>query len=238
VNIRVRSVRRLPALLAAFLVPPALAQGQALPEAVRVQAQALVRQAAAAGAPAGARIETVSGSLDPRLRLAPCERVEPYLPAAARPWGRTRVGLRCLKGATPWNVFLPLTVKVLAPALVSTVPLPAGAVIDAGQLHLAEVDWAADASPVQTHSEGLVGRTLARAVAAGQPVRSADLRPRQWFAAGDMVRIIASGTGFSVSGDGQAVSNGIEGQPARVRTESGRLVNGRPVGERLVEVAL
>jgi flagella basal body P-ring formation protein FlgA len=236
VNIPHRSVLCLSALLAAGVLSQARAQG--LPDAVLAPALALARQAAGAFAPPGARIEVQPGTLDRRLRLAPCTRVEPFLPAATRVWGRTRVGLRCLQGTTAWKVFLPLTVKVLAPGLVGTLPLPAGTVIGAGQLQLAEVDWAAEASPVQVRAEALLGRTLARSIGAGQPVRAADVRPRQWFAAGDTVSIVASGTGFSVSGEGQAVSNGIEGQPARVRTDSGRLLNGHPVGERRVEVAL
>jgi len=39
--------------------------------------------------------------------------------------GRTRIGLRCTQGATAWNVYLPLTVKVFAPALAAAAPLPA-----------------------------------------------------------------------------------------------------------------
>ena len=33
------------------------------------------------------------GSLDPRLKLAPCNQVEPHLPAGTRLWGRSRIGL-------------------------------------------------------------------------------------------------------------------------------------------------
>ena len=59
---------------------------------------------------------------------------------------------------------------------------------------------------------------------------------RQWFAAGDTVRIVAAGAGFALSAEGEALTHGIEGQPARVRTESGRVVTGLPAGERRVEV--
>jgi len=235
VNILLQSVRCL-AIGSTLVLPPALAQP--LPEATLAQAQALVAQASAALAPAGARIVVVPGVLDARLRLAPCEQVQPYLPTGTRPWGASRVGLRCIQGARPWNVSLPVTVRVLAPAPVANVPLPAGAVIDATQWTLTETDWAAEASPVHGNADNLVGRTLARAVAAGQPLRAADLRPRQWFAAGDMVRVVAVGSGFAVSGEGQALSAGVEGQPVRVRTDNGRIVSGMPLGERRVEVAL
>ena len=209
-----------------------------LPTATLSAAQELLRQAATALAPPGARVEVQPGALDPRLRLSPCSRIEPYLPSSGRVWGAARVGLRCLEGATAWNVSLPMTVKVYALAPVAAGPLPAGTVITTEHLGQAEVDWAAQNSPVQADRNALLGRTLAQALLAGQPVRSAQLRTRQWFAAGDTVRIVALGNGFSVTGEGQALSPGIEGQTARVRTESGRIVSGLPRGERRLELPL
>ena len=46
------------------------------------------------------------------------------------------------------------------------------------------------------------------------------------------------GSGYAVSGEGQALQAGLEGQEVRVRFESGRIVTGRPVAERRVEVLL
>ena len=235
----------LPGSAAAQTVPAAAvqapAQAQAAAQAATqaaAQAAALVHQAALVLAPPGARVEVEAGALDPRLRLSPCTRIEPYLPASGRVWGAARVGLRCLEGATPWNVSLPMTVKVYAAAPVALGPLPAGTVLTAEHLGRAEVDWAAEPSAVQTDRDALLGRTLAKALPAGQPVRSAHLRTRQWFAVGDTVRIVAQGSGFSVTGEGQALSPGLEGQTARVRTESGRIVSGMPRGERRLELAL
>ena len=145
------------------------------------------------------------------------------LPAAGRAaWGRTRVGLRCVQGPTPWNVYLPVTVKAVRARLGAGTPLPAGTVLEAGQLQQAEVDWAAAATPPVAEVDKLVGRQLARPLAAGAPVRAADVRQRQWFAAGDTVRLVARGQGFSVSGEGQALGPGIEGQPARAHRQRPR----------------
>jgi flagella basal body P-ring formation protein FlgA len=58
------------------------------------------------------RREVVVGELDPRLHLAPCDQVEPFLPVGTRLWGKTRLGLRCNQGVVKWSVFLPITVKV------------------------------------------------------------------------------------------------------------------------------
>jgi len=225
------------ALLAILLVCAAPAVAQLSPPVV-AQALALATEAAATLAPADARVLASAGALDPRLRLAPCDQVTPYLPSGSPPWGRTRIGLRCTQGPTPWHVQLPVTVQVLAPALVVASALPAGARIEAAQLSLAEVDWAAAATPPFTTEENLSGRVLSRPVAAGQALRAADLQPRVWFAHGDTVRVSARGNGFAITVEGQALTPGREGQPARVRTESGRIVVGRPVGERLLEIRL
>jgi flagella basal body P-ring formation protein FlgA len=210
------------------------------------RARQIAQQAATAAAAqtpprqgtAAPRVEVIAGTLDPRLRLAPCGQVEAYLPAGARAWGRTRIGLRCQHGATRWNVSLPLTVRVWAPAVVLALPLPAGSVLAAEHLALAEVDWAAEPAQVFVDPARLVGRTLARPLPAGGAPRQTDLKARQWFAAGDTVRLVASGAGFAIGSDATALSHGVEGQPARVRTEAGRVLSGRPVGERRVEVGL
>ncbi len=203
--------------------------------------QQQVRRFAAAATPEqqkAARVEVDVGTLDPRLRLAPCDEVQPYLPPNARMWGRTRIGVRCLRGPTRWNVFLPVTVKVFARALVATRALPVGSTLVEGDLAQAEVDLAEESAQALMRPEQAVGRTLARPLDAGRSVRATHLQPRQWFAAGDTVQVVAQGSGFRVAGEGQALTPGTEGLTARIRTESGRILTAEPVGERRVEVKL
>src|SRR5258706_2189439 len=124
------------ALLAALgFAIAAQAAEPAAPSSLDSGLEQQVRQLALDGtrhAPPGAtRVEVQVGALDARLRLAPCQKVEPYLPAGTRLWGKARIGLRCTQGPTAWNVFLPITVKVYARALVTTGPLSAGSVIAA-----------------------------------------------------------------------------------------------------------
>jgi flagella basal body P-ring formation protein FlgA len=223
-----------------FLAPPALAQTAdvGLDADTLQRIQALGEQAGAGLAPGAMRVEIEPGRLDPRLRLAPCQHIEPYLPPGARAWGRTRVGLRCVQGESPWNVYLPVTVRVFAPAWVAASPLPAGSELQPEMLRQTEVDWAALPAPPLLDAARLVGRQLARPLAAGAAVRQSDLKQRQWFAAGDTVQLVARGPGFSVTGEGQALSPGMEGQPVRVRTDSGRMLTGQPVGPNRVEVQL
>lgn len=236
---RSASVRTLAAWLLAWCAGafvPALAQadGAALGDTLAQQVRELTLTASHTAV--GTRVEVEVGRLDPRLRLAPCQQVEPYLPPGVRPWGKSRVGLRCVQGATRWNVYLPVTVRVYATALVAAQPLAAGTVLGVADLQTAEVDLAAERAPAIARAELAVGRTLARPLAAGAALRSTDLRVRQWFAAGDTVRIVAAGNGYAVSAEGVAMSHGNEGQTVRVRTDGGRVITGLPAGERRVEV--
>ena len=217
----------------------AAASAGALDAALEQQVRALAQEAGAATpAPGVTRIEVVVGRLDPRLHLAPCERIEPHLPAGTRLWGRTRIGLRCAQGPSPWNVFLPITVRAWGRGLVATSGATAGSTLQATDVAIGEVDLAETSSPPLLDPEQAVGRLLAQPLRPGQSVRLAHLRARQWFAAGDTVKVVAVGDGFRLEGEGQALSNGVEGQPARVRTESGRIVTGQPVSDRRMEVAL
>jgi flagella basal body P-ring formation protein FlgA len=225
----IRAALAAAALLLAFAAP---AQPADAGLAATVQAMA------DAQLPHSARVEVALGELDPRLRLAPCHRIEPFVPSGQRLWGRSKIGLRCAEGATRWTVYLPVTVKVFGTALVARAALPAGATLTAADTAQAEVDLAEDASAALVDAQALTGRQLARPLQPGQALRAVHLRPRQWFAAGETVQIRAGGSGFAIAATGQALTPGLEGQPVRVRTESGRVLTGEAVGERRVEVSL
>jgi len=206
------------------------------------QLRDLALQAVPAGSGSGngsaPRIEVQVGQLDPRLKLAPCQKVEAYLPEGMRPWGRSRVGLRCAQGAVKWNVHLPITVKVYAKALVAVNSVAANAVLGAGDVAQAEVDLAEDNSVALTDEAMAVGRTLARPVRAGQSLRASHIKARQYFAAGESITVLALGPGYAVAGMGIALTPGVEGQAARVRTESGRVLTGQPTADRRMEIEL
>ena len=221
----------------------ATAAAQRAPEAVDAalagQARTLLTQAVRGSRLGNARIEVQLGTLDPRLSLAPCRRVEPYLPMGMKPIGRTRVGLRCVEGSVAWNVSLPVTVSVFAPGIVVRQALLTGTLLSDDHLTLAEIDWGAtDAQRAFADAQPLLGRELLRPLAAGAPVQAGDLKQRQWFAAGETVQVTARGAGFAITTEGQAMNPGLEGQPVRVRTAGGRVISGRASGDRAVEVLL
>jgi flagella basal body P-ring formation protein FlgA len=236
-------------LLLALSLFPSSARAEADFEGGRVLPASLaerVKQVALAAKPASMdvpestklRIEADVGALDARLQLAPCQKVDVYLPSSRSAWSQTRVGLRCMKGSSPWHVFVSVQVRAWGSALVAAGPLPLGRELQAKDFVTAEVDWAEHPSAAFTDHSNLVGRQLQRSLSAGESLRSHHLKPRQWFAAGEAVKVRAVGAGFAVGGMAEAITPGIEGQPARVRTESGRILVGQAVAERLLEINL
>lgn len=184
------------------------------------------------------RMEVVVGTLDPRLRLAPCARVEPYLPAGARLWGRTRLGLRCVEGQVQWNVFLPVTIKAWGPAWVLAGNVQSGKVLTAADAVQDEVDWAAESAAVLANQESWVGQVASRQLLAGQALRQSMVRPPELFRAGAQVRVVAQGAGYVITSAGQALSSGAAGQAVRVRMDNGRIISGTVSEDGAVEVAL
>ena len=207
----------------------ALAQAAADPAAdLGPLTQQWLDDALARNQPAGLpmRMEVSVGSLDSRLRLAPCARVEPYLPAGSRLWGRTRLGLRCVEGATAWNVFLPVTIKAFGPAWVLANNVAPGATLTANDAVEAEVDWAAESAPVMANPDLWVGQVAVRQLVAGQALRQSMVRAPLLFRAGAQVKVVAQGPGYAVTSAGQAMSAGAAGQTVRIRMDNGRIISG------------
>ncbi len=172
------------------------------------------------------RMEVSVGTLDSRLRLAPCARVEPYLPAGSRLWGRTRLGLRCVEGATAWNVFLPVTIKAFGPAWVLTGNVTAGAVLTAADATQAEVDWAAEPAPWSPTPSMWVGQVASRQLMAGQALRQSMVRAPQCVQGGCPGAGGGAGPGYAVTSAGQALAAGAVGQTVRIRMDNGRIISG------------
>ena len=172
------------------------------------------------------RMEVDVGALDERLRLAPCARIEPYLPAGARLWGRSRLGLRCLEGTARWNVFLPLTIKAFGPAWVLTSNVPMGTALTEADAMQAEVDWAAEPASILADPSMWVGQVTSRQLVSGQALRQSMVRAPHAFKVGAQVRVVAEGPGYAVTSMGQALVAGAVGQTVRIRMANGRIISG------------
>lgn len=192
------------------------------------------------GAPHSGPLQKVDiklGALDSRVQLAACAQIEPYVPSGARPWGRTVVGVRCVSGAS-WNMLMPVTVSIWGSVLVATALVSAGTPVDASSFSLQEVEWTRESAPPIFDSADLDGRTLVRSMQPGQILRADMLRATPVVSSGDTVTVRISGSGFSISAQGQALSAAGNGQTVRIRTEQGRMLSGIARTGKTVDVSL
>lgn len=184
------------------------------------------------------RPEVEVGRFDSRLRLAPCTRVEPFLPAGTRLWGRSRIGLRCIDGPVAWSVFLPIRVRAWGPAWVLRHPVAAGTSLKADDLEQTEIDWAEHLSPPLARPEQWLGQAPSRNLQPGTVLRQGMLRQAQLFASGSQVRLQVQGTGFTIMASGTALGHGVQGQAVRVRLPNRQVVEGVALDAETVAVRL
>lgn len=184
------------------------------------------------------RMSVEVGQLNSRLTLASCAKVEPFIPVGSQLWGKTRLGVRCLEGTSRWTVFLPVTIKAFGPAWVVKSNVSPGTVLTEDDVMEAEVDWAAERSPILGTPAQWVGQVASRSLSAGQALRQGMTRAAQVFQAGAQVRVVAQGVGFEISTAGQALSAGYVGQSARVKMDNGRTMSGIVLDERTIRMAI
>lgn len=175
------------------------------------------------------------GAVDARLNLPACQALELFIPAGARLWGQTTVGVRC-NSQTPWTVYVPVSVKVMANVVHAAKPLVQGQPVAATDLALQEADLAHLPAGILTEPAQAVGKTLVSSIASGQPLRHDMLRAPPVVLQGQSVKLLAQGRGFNVSSEGKAVAAAAAGQVVQVRIHSGRIINGIARPDGIVEV--
>ncbi len=215
-----------------------LSHATAPPEAPSTAADAIRRlvEDELARAEPGLRAEISVGEVDPNLRLAPCERTEPFLRTGNRLWGHSFVGYRCLQHPG-WTISVPVTVRLYGPALVAAQSLPALQPISADAVRQQEVEVTREAGGVAVRVEQLEDRVCTRPLQIGQPIPLNCLRNVPAIAQGDPVKLVGVGIGFTISTDATALSSAVAGETVRVRTDSGRTISGVARKGRVVEVS-
>jgi len=191
-------------------------------------------QAQTAGVPG--QVSVTVGAVDTRMALAPCPAPQAFMMPGARAWGKTTVGVRCAAPSN-WTVYIQAKVSVEADYVVAAVPLAQGQPIEAHQLATVKGDLAALPAGIATDISQIVGRSSNGSLAAGTPMRIDTLRSKPVVQAGQIVRLVTSGAGFSISAEARAIGRADEGQLVQVRTPGGQQVSGIAKAGGTVEVA-
>ncbi|KWF02258.1 flagellar biosynthesis protein FlgA [Burkholderia ubonensis] len=230
------AARALPAAGASAATAAATAAtppGQQDPDTIRRTALAFLQQQIA-GLP-GKPAASVAPSF-PR-GLAACTTLEPFLPTGARLWGRTTVGVRCA-GERPWTVYLQARVTVQATYYAAARQIAPGEVLTAADLVARDGDLTLLPLAVITDPSQAVGSTALARVAAGLPLRQDMLKSAASVSAGQTVRVVAAGPGFTISAEGSALANAAPGQSVRVRMAAGQIVTAIVKDAGTVEIPL
>ena len=227
------------ALLA--LLPAATAQQAAAPRPGAYQDPAALKrsveqflQVQSGGLPG--QVTVTVGAVDPRMNLAACAEPQAFFMPGARAWGKTTVGVRC---ATPtaWTVYIQATVTVVGDYIASAAPLAQGQAIEAGQLVTLKGDLTMLPAGIATDMAQVIGRSTNISLPPGTPLRLDTLRSKPVVQSGQLVRLVSSGNGFSVSAEARAMSTAGDGQVVQVKTSGGQQITGIAKAGGLVEVA-
>ncbi|VWC20345.1 flagellar basal body P-ring biosynthesis protein FlgA [Burkholderia lata] len=222
-----------PAANAANAAQPATPPGQQDPESIRRAALAFLQQQTA-GLP-GKTTATVTTAF-PR-GLAACTTLEPFMPTGARLWGRTTVGVRCA-GERPWTVYLQAKVTVQATYYVAARQIAPGEPLSAADLVARDGDLTVLPLAVITDPAQAIGATALARISAGLPLRQDMLKSAASVSAGQTVRVVAAGPGFTISAEGSALANAAPGQSVRVRMAAGQIVTAIVKDAGTVEIPL
>jgi len=226
---------RLSALLLTLLLstPGAFAQAPRTEPAALRQTVSDFLQQQAGGLPG--EVKVTVGAIDPRMNLASCPAPQAFLMPGARAWGKTTVGVRC--PAPSWTIYIQAMVSVQGEYITNAVPLAQGQTIEANQLATMKGDLAMLPPGVATDIGQVVGRSSNVSLPPGTPLRLDTLRSKPVVQPGQLVKLISSGSGFSVSAEARALSTAGDGQTVQVKTASGQQVTGIARAGGLVEVA-
>lgn len=219
-------MRCLQVMLALVLMSHSYAQarnGQDL-SALRAAAQRFVAGQVASAYP-DARADVGIGPIDPRLNLPNCPEPIFNLSPGSNLWGAGNLGVDCA-APTAWSLYLTYRISLKGPALLASRPLAAGEALGPGNVVEGIVEYGSDPGRYPRDLTRLRGATLARPLAKNSPITIEMLRLQAIVKAGQRVRMQVDGNGFRVSQEGIAQSQAGIGDSLRLKTPSGRYVQG------------
>ncbi|AYF85845.1 flagellar basal body P-ring formation chaperone FlgA [Pseudomonas sp. JS3066] len=183
------------------------------------------------------RSEIQVNRLDPRLRLAECDRdLTAKLESPAQPLGRVTVRISC-EGSAPWTVFVPAQVKLYREVVVVTRALRRGVPITHQDVALAERDVGTLSQGFLSDPGQIIGQKTTRSLVSDQVLAPLHLEQAEVVSKGDQVVISAVGSSINVRMPGEAMSKGAPGEQIRVRNlSSGRVIKARVKGPGQVQV--
>jgi flagellar basal body P-ring formation protein FlgA len=179
----------------------------------------------AAGVWPGVRAHAQSDAVDARLRLAACRELQFSLPGGPRLGNSGSINAQCQTPAR-WSLYLGYQLRLSGPALVARRDLAARTLLSPADVELREIDYEQAPASYLSDPRLVLGSRCTRRIAAGQPLLADALVRPPTVNAGQQVRIVARGAGFSVDQEGSALNSAAVGEPVRAKLRSGRVLQG------------
>lgn len=171
---------------------------------------------------AGFSDEVVVNIRTPQNMLPACDQPALSVVGGAKLWGNVNVVANCA-GA---KRFLQVNVQATGNYVVAAQSVARGSTLQPDSVTLKR--GRLDQLPPRTMLDINQAQDAIslRDLVPGQPIQLSMLRQAWRVKAGQRVQVVASGDGFSVNGEGQALDNAAVAQNARVRMSSGQIVSG------------
>lgn len=165
----------------------------------------------------GPELDYQISQLDPRLRLAACDRpLEVEFPPGVRQSGYTTVVTRC-RGTDSWKIHVPVTIRRFAEVLVAVRNLPRGKRLAATDVRLERREISRLSRGYYQQAAEIEGRMLERGIRQGRVLNPDTVTRPRLVRRGEEVTIIARAGNLTIHVKGEALMDGIEGKRIRVR---------------------
>jgi flagella basal body P-ring formation protein FlgA len=218
-------------LTAGALTPAASAQDAD----ARWQPPATIAEAARAAAAATTSGEVEAAAMDERLKLARCAAPLEAKIERAVERGRGTVAVSC-SDPTPWRLFVPVRASNDAVVLVLARNMQPGEVLTETDVETARRSSASLPYDYLTEGTEIVGLALRRTQAAGSVLTTAALQAPEVVRRGELVTLTAGDGPIAVKSEGIAMEAARLRQRIKVRSASGRVIEGTAEGPGQVRV--
>lgn len=171
------------------------------------------------------RIEISFTPLDPNLRLPSCANLSLFFPPGNRAWGKTSVGVRCTSGPS-WSIYVQANVAIYGQYLIAANPIAQGQTISQRDVSSQSGDISTLPPGIFTDISQVLGKTAKISLSSGTPLKLEFVKLPLVIRQGQTVRISSAGSGFTVSTEGQSLSDATDGDVVTVRMANGQTITG------------
>ncbi len=171
--------------------------------------------------------EVVIDLRPPSPHLPECIQPEPFLPNANQaPLGRVSVGVRCGENGRQVR-YLQAQIDVIGSYVVAARDIERGTLITSNMLSERGGNLGDLSAQALTAEEDIVGKITQRPIRTGSAFLAHYLQAPDLVERGQRVTVVAQGSAFRVSREGEALENGALGEQVRVRFGSREIMTAR-----------